>query len=77
MTHVDPEATGPRGDGDSPESEESLYIDLKDVLNAPEDQGPIGIFPSWKSLYWTVIVYTLAMIAILEAFSVYLDFSPS
>ena len=68
---------GAPGEHSPPEDEQSLYIDLYAVLHSPEDRGPIGVFPSWKSLYWTVIIYTLVMIAILEAFSVYLDFSPS
>ena len=35
-----------------------------------EDAGPIGIFPSWKAVYWSVVIYTLALIAILWVFTV-------
>lgn len=39
------------------------------------DDGRIGIFPTWGSLYVSVVVYTVALIAILYAFTVLLDFS--
>ena len=35
-----------------------------------EDSGPIGIFPSWRWVYWSVVIYTLAVIAILWVFTV-------
>lgn len=35
-----------------------------------EETGPIGIFPSWAALYWTVIVYTVALVAVLWGFTV-------
>lgn len=40
-----------------------------------EDAGRIGIFPSWGSLYASVVIYTVALIVILYVFSVLLDFS--
>ena len=45
---------------------------------APPDEdedGRIGIFPSWKALYVAVIVYTAGLIAILHVFTVLLDTS--
>ena len=45
------------------------------VEQPEEDDGRIGIFPSWKALYATVVVYTLAMIVLLYAFTVLLDYS--
>ena len=35
----------------------------------------IGIFPSWKALYITVVVYAFGLIAILAYLTVRLDFS--
>jgi hypothetical protein len=40
-----------------------------------EDGDRIGIFPSWKSLYISVVVYTAALIAVLYLLTVLLDFS--
>ena len=40
-----------------------------------DDDGRIGIFPSWNALYATVVVYTLAVIVLLYAFTVLLDYS--
>ena len=45
---------------------------------APPDEdedGRIGIFPSWKALYVSVIVYTAGLIALLYVFTVLLDTS--
>lgn len=39
------------------------------------DDGRIGIFPTWRSLYVSVVVYTVALILLLYAFTVLLDFS--
>ncbi len=42
----------------------------------PEDEeGRIGIFPSWAALYATVVVYTTALIVLLYVFTIVLDFS--
>ncbi|MDT8341528.1 MAG: hypothetical protein RQ751_08455, partial [Longimicrobiales bacterium] len=35
-----------------------------------EDAGPIGIFSSWKVLYWSVVIYTAALVALLWVFTV-------
>lgn len=47
------------------------------MIEAPEDgdDGRIGIFPSWRALYASVIVATLVMILLLYWFTVALDFS--
>ena len=45
------------------------------VEQAEDDDGRIGIFPSWNVLYVTVVVYTLAMIVLLYAFTVLFDYS--
>ena len=29
-----------------------------------DDAGPVGIFPSWKALYTTVVVYALGLIVL-------------
>jgi len=54
--------------------------DLTDV--GPEDQehedeGPVGIFPSWNALYATVVVYAFLWILLLYVLSVKLDYSGS
>jgi len=41
------------------------------------DEGPIGPFPNWKAVYWSVVIYTLALIGILWAFTVVFDHSVS
>ncbi len=49
---------------------------MEERVEQPEDDdGPIGIFPSWNALYAIVTVYTLAMIVLLYAFTVLLDYS--
>jgi hypothetical protein len=40
-----------------------------------EDRGPIGIFPNWATVYWSVGIYTLALIVLLWVFSVVLNHS--
>ena len=40
-----------------------------------DEDGRIGIFPSWKALYIAVIVYTAGLIALLRVFTVLLDTS--
>ncbi len=40
-----------------------------------DDDGRIGIFPSWRALYVAVVVYTAGLIAVLRAFTVLLDTS--
>jgi hypothetical protein len=44
----------------------------------PDDQGePIGIFPTWKALYATVLIYTAITIVVLYTFTVIFDRSVS
>ena len=45
------------------------------VEQPEEDDGRIGIFPSWNALYVSVVVYTLATIVLLYVFTVLLDHS--
>lgn len=45
------------------------------VEQPEEDDGRIGIFPSWNALYASVVVYTLATIVLLYVFTVLLDHS--
>ncbi|GMR11882.1 MAG: hypothetical protein BMS9Abin29_0067 [Gemmatimonadota bacterium] len=45
------------------------------VEHPEDDDGRIGVFPSWNALYVTVVVYTVAMIVLLYAFTVLLDYS--
>jgi len=44
-----------------------------EAQNPDDDDCRIGIFPSWRSLYVTVVVYTLALIVLLYVFTVALD----
>ena len=39
-----------------------------------EDDDDLGFFPSWKSLYWSVAVYTMVTILLLYWITVALDF---
>ena len=39
------------------------------------DEGPIGIFPSWRAVYWSVAIYTLILVVILAVFTSVFDFS--
>jgi len=38
-----------------------------------DDDGPIGIFRSWRSLYISVIVYTIVLIGALYGLTVLFD----
>lgn len=40
-----------------------------------EEDGRVGIFPSWRSLYLAVTLYTAALVAILYLLTRLLDFS--
>lgn len=40
-----------------------------------DDEGRIGIFPSWNALYVTVVIYAFVIIAALTYMTVRLDFS--
>ena len=39
------------------------------------DEGPIGIFPNWTTVYVSVVVYTLALTALLAYFTSALNYS--
>ncbi|MBT8398685.1 MAG: hypothetical protein HKO65_15880 [Gemmatimonadetes bacterium] len=43
-------------------------------MKVDDDQGRIGVFPSWRSMYWTVLVYGLVVIAVLTILSRVLSF---
>jgi len=43
------------------------------VNGAEEDDGAIGIFPSWGWVYGSIIVYVILAIALLHIFTVTLD----
>ncbi len=51
--------------------------DADEVLaKEPEDEnGAIGIFPSWGWVYGTVIVYTVLAIVLLHVFTITFDYS--
>jgi len=42
---------------------------------AEDDDGRIGIFPSWRALYITVLVYTAGLTVALYLMSRFLDHS--
>jgi hypothetical protein len=44
-------------------------------LHDDEETGPIGIFPSWKVLYWSVVIFTLALIVVLAVFTETFNYS--
>ena len=44
-------------------------------LKHDEDDGPIGIFPSWSAVYWAVVIYTAGLIALLWIFTVVFNHS--
>ena len=46
----------------------------KPLTEAQGDEGRIGIFPSWRSVYWTVLVYGLVVIVVLTVLSGILSF---
>lgn len=42
-----------------------------------EDDDDLGFFPSWASLYWSVVIYTVASVLVLYWITVALDFRVS
>ena len=62
--------TDPGTDG-----EEALLLDLRSALH--DDEGAVGIFPSWRAVYLAVLIYSLITVAILYLFTIALDFSAS
>jgi hypothetical protein len=67
----------PQGSGPEPDygEGEDLLLDLGKMLS--DEPGSVGPFRSWQSLYLTVVVYALVTLAVLYAFTLALDFSPS
>lgn len=63
----DPDRIDP-GDAEAP--------DPAEVFGA-EEEGPGGPFPSWRALYWTVVVWFVIVVAFLIVFTRVLDFSGS
>lgn len=59
--------------GALPPEEERQVPDPTEALGAGES-GRIGIFPSWRWLYGTVIVYAAVVVLLLYLFTVTLDF---
>jgi hypothetical protein len=49
---------------------------VTDRSEPDDDNGAIGIFPSWPWLYAAIIVYTVIAIVLLHVFTVTLDFGP-
>lgn len=46
-----------------------------DGAGVDDSEERVGPFPSWKSLYITVVIYAFALIALLAYLTVRLDFS--
>ena len=57
--------------------EGSDLTDLGPGDEAKEEEGPVGIFPSWNALYTTVVVYAFLLILLFYGLSVTLDYSGS
>ena len=72
-----PPLGSPQGSGPDPVTGEGedLLLDLRKMLS--DEPGSVGPFASWQSLYLTVVVYALVTLAVLYAFTLALDFSPS
>ena len=55
-------------------SDETAQDPIRSVKSAEEDDGgPIGIFPNWRWVYTSVIVYTFLMIVVLYIFTILTD----
>lgn len=39
-----------------------------------DDEGPVGIFPSWRALYITVVIYAFGLILLFYVLSEALSF---
>jgi hypothetical protein len=50
-------------------------LDRAEPQRSQDDEGPGGIFPSWRWLYATVAVYAVLLIAVLHLISAALDHS--
>lgn len=45
-----------------------------DSRTTDDEDESLGFFPSWRSLYWSVVIYTLACVLVLYWITVALDF---
>ncbi len=43
-------------------------------MGGKDDEGRVGIFPSWKWVYWTVVIYGVLTIGALILLTRILDF---
>jgi hypothetical protein len=50
-------------------------FNLHALVHEDLDEGPIGIFPTWRWVYGTVIVFSLVTVVVLYYFSAAMDFS--
>ncbi|UCC24459.1 MAG: hypothetical protein JSU98_12060 [Gemmatimonadales bacterium] len=50
-------------------------MDDQDQRQEEDERGPIGIFPNWAAVYWSVVIYTAVLIAVLWIFTVVLNYS--
>ena len=48
---------------------------MNDELEKETESERIGIFPNWRWLYGTVVVYTAILVVVLYIFTVTLDLS--
>lgn len=60
-------------EGGLPPEEERVVPEPGEVLGADEDER-VGIFPSWRWLYATVILYAGVAVLLLYLFTISLDF---
>ena len=59
--------------GELPPEEERQVPDPTEALGAGEGER-VGIFPSWRWLYGTVVLYAALLVVLLYVFTVTLDF---
>ena len=50
-------------------------LELRALVQNDLDEGPVGIFPTWRAVYVTVIVYALGTVVLLYLVSLAMDFS--
>ena len=50
-------------------------LDPDRAADDADDRGPVGIFPSWRALYATVVIYAVGLIALFYVLSEALSFS--
>ena len=68
-----PDKGSPQPTGGLPPEDERRVPDPAEALGAGEGER-VGIFPSWRWLYGTVIVYAALLVVLLYVFTVTLDF---